>query len=161
MKTTVNGCSENVTWPTGCYCLFKFNDCPSGFDSGEINWIGGSNNRADGVLPSGIFEPDGICLNFCCRCDGSITIPINLPMDSDFFLMADPRGEGSCQRVSGFDEDTQYVVWDPEIYTISSGKNPGQKTEYNGVNISFCYYTPHRNGEQSYCINDLSNDHEI
>ena len=149
MKTTVNGCSENVTWPTGCYCLFKFNDCPSGFDSGEINWIGGSNNRAGGVLPNGSFDPGGIRLKFCCRCDGSITIPFNLPMDTDFFLMADPRGEGSCPRVSGFAEAPRYVVWDMENSTNSTGRNPAQKINVDDgtVNITFCYYTPHQNGE--------------
>ena len=155
IKNTSSGCEGSRAWPKGCYCIFKVGACPAGFEEGSINWNGGDGGRVSGSLPSHELNSASIRLDFCCRCDGSISRPISLPSASDFFLMADSRAGGSCQKVIGSKLTPQFVVWDPEGSANATQMNPAYPSPLVNeglVDITFCYYSPSSTVNSEYLV---------
>ncbi len=53
-------------------------------------------NEAAGVLPEGLYSDDTKIL-FCCRTNGDVDKPIQLPPEKDFFLFS--YQSTKCQKV--------------------------------------------------------------
>ena len=134
-------------WPKGSYCIYKYGDCPSGFEKpGYIFWNDrnyDNQNRISGTVPDGEYNGN-TKIYFCCRRDASYTIPIYLPTERSFFLF---RVDGSygCQEVVGMNVRDEWVFWHSaflntnprggELYPYDEGNNYSHK-------IHFCYYYP-------------------
>ncbi|XP_032235096.2 uncharacterized protein LOC5510145 isoform X2 [Nematostella vectensis] len=138
----------------GQYCIYKKGSCPSGFSSGWIRWddedVRNSNNY-QGTLPDGTYDRNTL-IYFCCRSDGSKTIPIPLPTETPFFLLA--QGSASCQQVQYAVAVTEWLRFDTE--DVNNGDGYGGSYPYGaGINdhtMHYCYYK-----SCAYIINGSSN----
>ena len=143
MKTSASTCG--TYWPSGCYCIYKKYDCPHGFQTGSIysdDEDNNNNNRHSGTLPDGDYGRN-TRIYFCCRCDGSYSQPIDLPLDKPFFLMRHHRAP-ACQSVLGCHKTEEKVRWDDEDSQNSnsfSGERPAGETGHDHA-IHYCYYEP-------------------
>lgn len=143
MKTSSSTCGPH--WPSGCYCIYKKFSCPPGFQTGSIysdDEDDNNGNSLSGFLPDGDYGRN-TRIDFCCRCDGSYSAPIGLPLDSPFFLMRDRRALG-CQSVLGAHVREERVRWDDEDSNnenSNSGQIPAGETGRDHA-IHFCYYSP-------------------
>ncbi|XP_041464192.1 uncharacterized protein LOC121415136 [Lytechinus variegatus] len=149
--TTVNPRAQ-WTWQPGSYCIYKYGDCPKGFESGWIYWDdedSDNGNTYGGVMPSGEYGAN-TKLFFCCRNDGVTTNKINLPLDNKFYLF--PRFD-HCQEVNGTTVSKERFTWDTADSTYWGGKNTdsqsaihpyyGKKTTGGSyITLYFCYYQP-------------------
>ena len=147
-------CSDNSVspfeWPSGCYCILKRGDCPENFTSGTIHW--NESSVTNGSVPDGAADTSVVTnIEFCCRCDSSsaVTVPIVLPTDRDFYLMAlYPQ----CQLVSGMEARLEYVIW----YSSQNESNyiqnwtPAYYDFSQDIVTLFCYYA--RSKWSTYCV---------
>jgi len=138
--------SSFVTY-VGQYCIFKQEDCPTGFQEGYVFWDDEDNknmNKKGGTLPDGVYDKDTL-IYYCCRGDGDKLKPVLLPVISSFYLFTSRQSnssESECQRVEGAVATEEYIRFDNE--------DSGNKDRWNGsypygagINdhrIVYCYY---------------------
>ncbi|OQV21954.1 hypothetical protein BV898_04165 [Hypsibius exemplaris] len=139
--------AEEPEWPTGSYCLFRKNDCPSGFQTSYVDhddedfWNG---NLVNGVLPDGLYLHD-TRYYFCCRKDGAPREPIELPTEKPFFLLRESMK--TCQLVLGMSVTEHFLHMDCEDHggcrlSSSDESHPGFVTDQLDWQWQFCYYQP-------------------
>lgn len=104
-----------------------------------------NSNSFNGTLPDGEYGVN-TRIDFCCRCDGSYSTPISLPLDNPIFLMHDSCA-AACQRVSGTSVNEERVLWDDEddlnrFQSTFSSQVPAMG-QNGGIDhaILFCYYS--------------------
>lgn len=95
--------SNKILWPDGQYCIYKKGDCPTEMLSGSIYWDDEKSqqdlpNSHEGALPDGNYTLTSTLIEFCCKTNGSVDIPINLPTEIPFYLF--PYKNKTCQKVS-------------------------------------------------------------
>jgi len=140
MKTQVD---NGTAWPSGTYCLLKYNLCPPGFKSGYIYWDDADSNNHDaagGTLPDGTYDKN-TKIFYCCRKDGSTKTAIHLPRDRQFVLM---RYSTTCQAVYGMNLHEVYVRWDDvddANEDSSCGAHPYDDGGLNDHRLHFCHYS--------------------
>ncbi|KAL4221820.1 hypothetical protein ACF0H5_020074 [Mactra antiquata] len=110
---TVQADEFSLEWPAGDYCIFKLNNCPTGFVEGFAQWDDDdtdNRNSHGGVVPDGNYGVD-TRLNYCCRSDGYTYSAISLPMEKPFYLFQYKHG---CQEVKDMTTTEEYLLWDDE-----------------------------------------------
>ncbi|XP_035826903.1 uncharacterized protein LOC101854104 [Aplysia californica] len=103
----------NTAWPIGSYCIYrKGGECPDGFNQGFVQFADVSNSTHgsfnSGDLPDGTFTAHGTRLEFCCRDDGFLHMPIDLPSQNEFALFQKFMG---CQEINGMHVYPEYSVF--------------------------------------------------
>ena len=88
------------SWPPGKYCIYKKgHECPSSMEEGFVIWDDentDNQNEVGGSVPEGLYSDD-TKIYFCCKTDGSVDRPVQLPIQSDFLLFA--YQSTKCQKV--------------------------------------------------------------
>ncbi|XP_035698123.1 uncharacterized protein LOC118431114 [Branchiostoma floridae] len=133
------------TWPRGSYCIFKKNECPSGFQTGEIYWDDEDNpfnqrNSRSGSLPDGKYDRNTL-IWYCCRNDGSANTRIPLPSRKPFYLFRFRQG---CQKVLGMNVREEYFRWDDEDTINESDRHGAHPHDTGGSRnhkLHYCYYS--------------------
>lgn len=134
-----------LRWPAGEYCIYrKGTSCPKGFLSGSMLWdnensaVGKNKNQNAGILPAGVYNQD-TKMFFCCQSTGSYQSPIELPIESPFYLIAFTT---RCQEVLNTIHTMEYIAYDTE-----DDNNHDQKTfpypygaSFKEPTIYYCYY---------------------
>ena len=130
----------NLTLIAGKYCIYKGNDpCPKNLRSGWVFWEDSyDNDESDGTLPDGDYWKFTE-IHFCCRTDGDKDVPIILPSNFPFFLLA--YESAKCQMVKWA---VASVEW---IYYYTHNQEDDQRNgayPYNAAKmhptIYYCYY---------------------
>ena len=130
----------NLTLIAGKYCIYKGNDpCPKNLTSGWVFWEDSyGNDESDGTLPDGDYWKFTE-IHFCCRTDGDKDVPILLPSNFPFFLLA--YESAKCQMVKWA---VASVEW---IYYYTHNQEDDQRNgayPYNAAKmhptIYYCYY---------------------
>ena len=135
---------------TGEYCIYKRSKtCPRGLLDGQVEWDdedSDNQNKRGGALPQGTFQDSvsaSTIIGFCCGTSGSKTSPINLPVESPFYLLAYSSKE--CQQVKWAVASLEWIHYDTENdnnYDAKFGHYPyGAVGGINGHTIHYCYYT--------------------
>ncbi|XP_050396408.2 uncharacterized protein LOC126814967 isoform X2 [Patella vulgata] len=153
--TSDNQYKHGGDWPKGNYCILRRGGtCPLGFISGgghiqfgDTDWNPAYGSRYYGTLPDGVYD-DNTKLEFCCREDGAIIEPIDLPAVAPLVLFLykqnifDPP---SCQAVKGMQYRQEHITFDNEdggIFEIS-GTTPYTVTNANErISMYYCVYQP-------------------
>ncbi|WAR03074.1 hypothetical protein MAR_009632 [Mya arenaria] len=135
--------SCDTSWPKGSYCILMYGgSCPSGFQSGFIQWNNednGNKNARGGTLPDGVYDSD-TRIYFCCRNDGLTSTAISLPTDQPFILV---RISTACQTVYGMGVTEVFVQWDEDDVDDASdpgGLHPYADDGFYNLRLYFCYY---------------------
>lgn len=135
----------DVDWPAGDYCLLKYGTCPSGFQTGYIQWDDRNvrnHNRVGGTVPDGKFDSN-TKIEFCCRDDDMPTKEIFLPISKPFYLLRHTRG---CQEIHEMTLREEYVQLDENWHVIVRYSQAGGDHPYDDGHsnrrLHFCYYTP-------------------
>ncbi|XP_035696814.1 deleted in malignant brain tumors 1 protein-like [Branchiostoma floridae] len=129
-------------WPSGSYCIFKRDGCPSGFQNGEVFWDDEDSfngNRVSGQLPHGHYNHNTL-IRYCCRNDGSANTYISLPNRSPFYLFRYRQG---CQKVTGMHVREEYFYWDDEDDDNANrlqGAHPYDDGGGSNHRLHYCYY---------------------
>ena len=94
-----------------------------------------------GYTPEGVYELDTL-MYFCCNTKGNKSLPIDLPLDKPFYLLA--YNSKKCQSVNGAIGSIEYIKWDDEdrgntnahsaVIPYGVSLDPWDTTMY------FCYY---------------------
>jgi len=107
-----------ANWPYGNYCIYKKGSrCPWGLVEGYVLWddengrSGVNLNFHNGSLPNGDYNQDTKIL-FCCQSVGSPDSPVELPIDTPFYLIA--FNNKKCQEVLKTIHTTEYIRYDTE-----------------------------------------------
>uniref|UniRef100_A0A2C9KYT1 Apextrin C-terminal domain-containing protein n=1 Tax=Biomphalaria glabrata TaxID=6526 RepID=A0A2C9KYT1_BIOGL len=121
VKTT-SAFVNQVSWPSGSYCINKKLSCPLGFQEGQV-YIDEEDSYGNKGLVKGTVPDDNSSSkhSFCCRNDSRPDTPISLPNKSPFYLN---RKGGKCQQVVGMSVEEDFVLIDSE--------NDMNKDEYSG-----------------------------
>ena len=95
-----------------------------------------------GVLPFGVYLAGGgiTYIVFCCQASQDPNIPISLPIDKPFYLMA--FKSSVCQKVKWTTVTPQFIVYDTSDYrnnNLFSNYTPFDGTKQN-PKIYYCYY---------------------
>ncbi|OQV11481.1 hypothetical protein BV898_14210 [Hypsibius exemplaris] len=105
------------TFGLGSYCFFlgSISDtgifdhsCPAGFNYNWVvldNIVAANETAESGGVPEGEYYHASIVYYTCCRNDGDVKIPINLPTKDPFILMPTMEGQKGCQAVNGMKVD--------------------------------------------------------
>ena len=146
MKTNKSSDIERPYWPQGNYCIYKKGaKCPWGLSEGWVLWdndngkAGVNLNFHSGSIPNGKYDQD-TKIFFCCQTWGSIDHPIELPIDTPFYLIAYKKK--LCQEVSKTVHTTEFIRYDTE----DDNNHDSQASPYPyGANfhqpyIYYCYY---------------------
>lgn len=147
MKTNKSSDLGRPVWPYGNYCMYmKSNSCPLGLSEGWVLWdddngITGNNlNHQGGTLPKGKFSRD-TKIFFCCQDYGSVDNPIELPIDTPFYLIA--YNGKRCQEVLKTIHTIEFIVYDTEDdlnHNSQAWPYPFGADRYQPY-IYYCYYT--------------------
>ena len=147
MKTNKSSDLGRPVWPYGNYCMYmKGNSCPFGLSEGWVLWdddngITGNNlNHQGGTFPKGKFGQD-TKIFFCCQEYGSVNNPIELPMDTPFYLIA--YNGKRCQEVLKTIHTIEFIVYDTEDdinHNSQAWPYPFGADRYQPY-IYYCYYT--------------------
>ena len=65
------------------------------------------------------------CIYYCCSTRGSVQTPINLPLESPFYLTA--YGSKTCQAVRAARSNLEYMYYETEYLTLLT------KNDYAGA----------------------------
>lgn len=138
--------SSNSSWPNGTYCINEYgNNCPQGFESGDIHIDDedtNSSSSVSGALPAGSYNISGCKIFYCCRADGPTNTSIDLPQDKPFYLY---RYGGQCQQVSGMNVTEEFILLDTENIrnndSYESLVHPDGHAK-NDTRLELCYYSP-------------------
>ncbi|XP_019622103.1 PREDICTED: uncharacterized protein LOC109468288 isoform X2 [Branchiostoma belcheri] len=133
MKTTYSDSEDNVDWPKGSYCLFKYRSCPEGFSWGRLGFPGGTKT---GVIPDGDVASDSTEMEYCCRNDGVASLAIRLPSRSPFYLL---RHGGECQQVDGATVREEWIEYTGNGHR--AGMTPDDDGDDNSHKIYYCFYS--------------------
>ncbi|XP_063965620.1 uncharacterized protein LOC129275953 isoform X2 [Lytechinus pictus] len=144
-KNTAKAAPSSWPWMPGVYCVFKVGQtCPNGFNVGSIRW----NDVKRGIdpfytaMPTGTYEEGPTEINYCCREDGSASIPIILPTQKSFFLM---KYHSACQEVLGMTVTEESLEWGTNEARPSQwqdGVHPRPGNTGHNVMIKYCFYQP-------------------
>ncbi len=109
---------NRLFWPYGQYCIFKKgSNCPTRLLNGWVLWDdengknGANLNFQSGIVPAGTYKQD-TKIQFCCQTAGLTSTPIELPIDSPFYLMA--FNNKVCQEVLKTIHTMEYIRYDTE-----------------------------------------------
>lgn len=156
----------DILWPEGKYCIYKYGDhCPIGLKEGWIFWddenqedLDGG-NAEQGFLPEGVYELDTL-MYFCCSTKGNPTIPIELPIQRSFYLMAFNSTE--CQKVKGIEGVSEFIQWDDEDRGNANAHSQiapyGVNTDAWNTRIYYCYYEAGECGKSGVVCQNSSED---
>ncbi|XP_002160429.2 uncharacterized protein LOC100210996 [Hydra vulgaris] len=158
----------DTKWPDGQYCIYKYGEsCPKDFTEGWVFWddenqedLDGG-NTVKGFTPEGVYELDTL-IYYCCIDKGNKNIPIELPLDLPFFLIAYKSKE--CQAVLGTTPVLEYIEWDDEdqgnTNAHSETASPfGVSENKMNTKIYYCYYNAGGCGRYGgVCRNTTDND---
>ena len=105
-------------WPAGQYCIYKKGaSCPKLLQDGWVLWDdensknGANLNFQSGTVPAGSYKKD-TKISFCCQTAGWVSDPIELPIESPFYLIA--YNSRICQEVLKTIHTTEYIRYDTE-----------------------------------------------
>ena len=100
-----------------------------------------NDSEMKGVLPRGIYTPGGATgIFFCCQETRNPNIPMSLPVDQPFYLMA--FKSSTCQKVKWATVSPEFVLYDTSDFKNRdrfSGYCPFNATKHN-PKIHYCYY---------------------
>ncbi|XP_078337921.1 uncharacterized protein LOC111136932 [Crassostrea virginica] len=144
---------SDLPWPAGSYCIAAqtTNSCPSGFNLGYIVLslypVHYREPPGQNVTKTGSFQ--GININprqnylmyYCCRNDGSESVPIILPHQEPFYLYPEHRTM-KCQKVFGMRSSDQWIKYP---HTQSGDRchyyYPYDEDCNRDHKVHYCYYT--------------------
>ena len=129
-------------WPRGSYCINKAGRvCPSNFNLGSISWDEEdfrSQASASGEMPSGDYGESKTKLYYCCRDDGSVDEPVDMPRYQPFYLY---RYQGECQKVVGMKATEEFIHFDTENSNNGDEKwGAHPDVELDDIILRLCYY---------------------
>lgn len=134
-------------WPAGQYCIYKKGaSCPKLLQDGWVLWDdengkkGANLNFQSGTVPAGSYTKD-TKIYFCCQDVGSVSDPIELPIESPFYLIA--YNSRTCQEVLKTIHTVEYIGYDTENdMNHDSQYHPyPYGADWNGLPyIYYCYY---------------------
>ncbi|XP_055901705.1 uncharacterized protein LOC106064172 [Biomphalaria glabrata] len=140
VKTTSTLVNQ-VSWPSGSYCINKKLSCPLGFQEGKV-YIDEEDSYGNKGLVKGTVPDDNSSSkhSFCCRNDSRPDTPISLPNKSPFYLN---RKGGKCQQVVGMSVEEDFVLIDSEN-DMNDDEYSGSfnDVKINDVIFYLCYYRP-------------------
>lgn len=120
MKTNKSSATDigRPNWPYGNYCIYKKgSSCPTLLKEGYVLWDDENGKNAanvnfhSGSLPNGKYGQD-TKIFFCCQIVGSPSVPIELPIDTPFYLMT--FNNKKCQEVLKTIYTTEFIRYDTE-----------------------------------------------
>lgn len=133
-------------WPKGQYCIYqKGSSCPAGMSNGSLLWddengVDGYRNRNswNGTLPKGVYNHD-TKIFFCCQRSGSYNVPIELPTDKPFYLLA---FRPHCQEVLNTGHIMEFIEYATEIHNNHDKKSFPYPygADFRNPRIHYCYY---------------------
>ena len=115
-ENTASDSQDTSSWPSGTYCILQNGErCPNGFHTSSYPLMWGDVSPRGGCTPdvqdydyrfpywfrkwyTGIYRFRGF--NLCCRSDGNITKPVDLPHQHSFILLANLEQIQSSKRAS-------------------------------------------------------------
>ena len=110
--------NSRFRWPAGQYCIYKKGaSCPKLLQDGWVLWDdengknGANLNFQSGTVPAGSYKQD-TKINFCCQTFGWVSDPIELPIESPFYLIA--HNSKDCQEVLKTIHTLEYIRYDTE-----------------------------------------------
>lgn len=133
-------------WPAGQYCIYKKgSNCPTLLSDGWVLWddengkSGANLNFQSGIVPAGTYKQD-TKIQFCCQTVGSTRDPIQLPIDSPFYLMA--FNNKRCQEVLKTIHTMEYIRYDTEndVNHDSQAYPYPFGADFREPYIYYCYY---------------------
>ncbi|GFN94188.1 Apextrin-like protein 2 [Plakobranchus ocellatus] len=133
--------SLGPTWPKGSYCINKLGECPVLFEQGSIKWDD-ENKKGPSIIggdvPDGVYSETSSTLYYCCRKDGLVDEPIDLPRSEPFYLY---RYGGQCQQVAGMNVSAEFIHFDTENSNNEDETvDPHPDAQINDVTLHLCYY---------------------
>ncbi|XP_015762570.1 PREDICTED: uncharacterized protein LOC107341638 isoform X3 [Acropora digitifera] len=136
--------AKRKKWPKGEYCIYqKGSSCPAGMISGSLLWddengVNGSKNFRNGTLPKGVYNHD-TKIFFCCQISGSYNVPIELPTDKPFYLIA---FRPHCQEVLNTGHIMEFIEYATEDHNNHDNKSFPYPygAEFRNPRIHYCYY---------------------
>ena len=156
-ENTGSGSWDTPLWPRGTYCILQNGkSCPREFKTSSYPLMWGH------VLPRGGCTPDvqhyywrpqwythrfqGF--NLCCRNDGNMTKPVDLPHQHSFILLANSEqlrpsqrtSSRPCQEVKGMQVEAE-VIDSNFTYDVTFSKHPTY-TRTAQETFVLCYYSP-------------------
>ena len=138
--------NSRFRWPAGQYCIYKKGgSCPKLLLDGWVLWddengkTGANLNFQSGTLPAGIYKKD-TKIYFCCQTFGSRSDPIELPIESPFYLIA--YNSRSCQEVLKTIHTLEYIRYDTEndMNQDSQAHTYPYGADLSMPYIYYCYY---------------------
>lgn len=136
--------AKRKKWPEGEYCIYqKGSSCPAGMNSGSLLWddengVNGSKNFRNGTLPKGVYNHD-TKIFFCCQKSGSYNVPIELPTDKPFYLLA---FRPHCQEVLNTGHIMEFIEYATEDHNNHNNKSFPYPygADFRNPRIHYCYY---------------------
>lgn len=136
--------AKRKKWPKGQYCIYqKGSSCPAGMISGSLLWddengVNGSKNFRNGTLPKGVYNHD-TKIFFCCQISGSYNVPIELPTDKPFYLLA---FRPHCQEVLNTGHIMEFIEYATEDHNNHDKKSFPYPygADFRNPRIHYCYY---------------------
>ena len=135
-------------WPNGTYCIYSAGArCPQSegkFYLGYGHWDNQyllNDSEMKGVLPHGRFVRGGTTgIFFCCQRTQNPNIPMSLPVDQPFYLMA--FTSSTCQKVKWATVSPEFVLYDTS--DLRNGDKFSVYCPFNATKhdpkIHYCYY---------------------
>ena len=118
IKTNKSSDQSRLNWPAGEYCIYKKGSiCPTLLLEGWVLWddengqSGVNLNHQYGTVPGGTYNQD-TKIKFCCQTIGSTYDPIELPIESPFYLIA--FNNKRCQEVLKTIHTVEFIRYDTE-----------------------------------------------
>ena len=137
---TSNGILLATTGVSWLHCVSVFFIGWVFWDDENIEELDGG-NMVRGFTPEGVYELDTL-IYFCCNTKGNKSIPIELPLQNSFYLLAYNSEE--CQSVQGATVTSEYIQWDDEDRGNKNAHSDiapyGVNLDAWNTNIHYCYY---------------------
>lgn len=146
IKTNKSSDQSRFNWPAGQYCIYKKGSkCPTLLLDGWVLWddengqTGVNLNHQYGTVPGGTYSQD-TKIKFCCQTVGSIDDPIELPIESPFYLIA--FNNKRCQEVLKTIHTVEFIRYDTEndLNHNSQAYPYPFGADFPDPYIYYCYY---------------------
>lgn len=146
MNTSATVDNSRFRWPAGQYCIYKKGSrCPKLLLDGWVLWddengkSGANLNFQSGTVPAGNYKKD-TKIYFCCQSFGWTSDPIELPIESPFYLIA--FNNKQCQEVLKTIHTVEYIRYDTEndINHDSQAYPYPFGADFREPYIYYCYY---------------------
>ena len=158
-ENTGSSSRDTPLWPSGTYCILQNGEsCPSGFKTSSYPLMWGDVSPRGGCTPDvqhydyHLYRKWYIVIhrfrgfNLCCRSDGNISTPVDLPHQHSFILLANleqlqpsPRASSRpCQEVKGMQVEPE-VINSTFSYDVINSFVPSWRSRQMFV---LCYYSP-------------------